>query len=83
MVCLMGRGESPLYRWVTQVFNSTATALDSSRIRRRQGPQAMQMVWEHDQGTDGKGMFSRNVPKRLAQEPTGHGISEHRAAVGR
>ena len=31
------------------------------RIRRRQGPQAMQMVWEYDHGIDGKGMFLRDV----------------------
>ena len=40
------------------------------------------MIREDDHSIDGKGIFSGNVPKRLAQEVTGHGVAEHRASVG-
>ena len=39
-------------------------------------------VSEDDHSIDGKGPFFGDVSKRLAQEITGHGVTEHRASVG-
>ena len=40
------------------------------------------MIREDDHSIDGKGIFFGDVPKRLAQEVTGHGVAEHWASVG-
>ncbi len=40
------------------------------------------MVREYDHSIDGKGPFFGDVSRRLAQEVTGYGVTEHRASVG-